>query len=459
MAQDLAALLPHGLADQVEAAAGASIVAVTPRGGGGSSRQGAELLLRDGDGREQRAYINYDALKAGVGDDAAFLREAAVLRALCGPLKGAGVRTAPFIAAIPESRALVVGFVEGDALFAAGAPEEARRQVDCDLMVQLARLHAIDIDDAPVEGMGEIRPPSRMIAERLAFLRARNHARGDDALISLALNWLEANIPPDPERIVIVHGDAGPANFLFRDGRVTALLDWELVHYGDPMADLAMLCIRNLFQPFMPLAEAFATYEAAGGARVDLDRVRFWRLFFETGFSGGRRDADPNAPAPPLLGMSMVYTAIHRRALTEALAEAMGTALPEANMPDAPPGAHQRTYDIALDDLKESIVPRLADQHAAAKAKALSRLVKWWRDVARYGPGFEAVELAELSEAMGRAFSDLAQARQAFSSAMLAKSIDQLTALRLCHAPTSRDVRLLADAMSYLADTRFAPLT
>ena len=40
-----AALLPDGLAVAVEAASGARVTAVRPRGGGGASRDGAELDL------------------------------------------------------------------------------------------------------------------------------------------------------------------------------------------------------------------------------------------------------------------------------------------------------------------------------------------------------------------------------------------------------------------------------
>src|SRR6202012_4502319 len=84
--------LPPGLAAAVEAATGAGIAAVARRGAGGASREGAELTLRYPDGRAIRCFMNYDVAKAGFGSDADFLREAAVLRALSGPLAPSGVR-------------------------------------------------------------------------------------------------------------------------------------------------------------------------------------------------------------------------------------------------------------------------------------------------------------------------------------------------------------------------------
>lgn len=451
--------LPDQLAAQVEAATGARIIAVEPRGGGGASREGAELTLAYPDDRTVRTYMNYDVHRAGAGDDAAFLREAAILRALSGPLAGSGVRVARLIASLPESRALVAEHVVGDSNFNRLTEPSARSAVARDFMGQLAALHAIDVTVSPVEGMGPVRPLAVMVQDRLAELRQRNEATGQDPLVTTTLAWLAENVPPEPGRTVIVHGDAGPANFLFAGRRVTAMLDWELVHYGDPMADLAMLCIRMLFQPFVPLPEAFAAYEAAGGFAVDLARIRFWRLFFQVGFVGRTRYEDPAAPPPPNLGMNMIYSAVHRRVLAESLADAAGVELADVTLPDAPPGAHAQTFEIALADIRDVIVPRVLDQQAAVKAKGLARLVKWWRDNERYGAAFEAVELGELEHVLGRRFGTKRQGRAALAEAVAGGTIDRVTAIRLYHGQATRDATLMGDAMGALVNARFAPLT
>ena len=61
-------LLPEGLRRDVEQASGASVIGINPRGGGGASREGAELVLDYGEGRKVRAYMNYDVNRAGAGD-------------------------------------------------------------------------------------------------------------------------------------------------------------------------------------------------------------------------------------------------------------------------------------------------------------------------------------------------------------------------------------------------------
>ena len=46
-------------------------------------------------------------------------------------------------------------------------------------------------------------------------------------------------------RTVLCHGDVGPGNFLHDGQRVTALLDWEFAHLGDPMDDLGWWVFRG----------------------------------------------------------------------------------------------------------------------------------------------------------------------------------------------------------------------
>lgn len=450
--------LPAELIAAVEAETGAAIIAAKPRGGGGASRSGAEIDLAWPDGRTLRAYVNYDLHHAGAGDDSSFLREAAILRALSGPLKAAGIRAAPFIAAVPAIRTLVTSLIDGEANFSLLAPGAERSAVADDVMTQLAALHRIDITAAPVDGMGSVQPISALIEERLDALRKRNQGAAWDPLIHLSIAWLAENIPANLPEPVIVHGDAGPANFLYADGKVTALLDWELAHYGDPMADLAMLCLRSLFQPFVRLPEAFAAYTAAGGQPVDLGRVRYWRLLFQTSFARADHYGDPDAPPPPNLGMNLVYTTIHRRVLSEALAEVAGVTLDPVALPDAPEGPRQRSFALALDDIRSAIVPALTDEHAAAKAKGLARLIKYWRAAERFGPGFKEAARREIAAALEQEFSSHAEAWDAYCAAVKAGALAHPTAIRLANAHVAREAALMADAMGNLAAARFAVL-
>ena len=52
------------------------------------------------------------------------------------------------------------------------------------------------------------------------------------------LEWLEANRPGEPERLVVCHGDFHPLNLLVEDGRVSGVLDWAGFLLGEPAYDV-----------------------------------------------------------------------------------------------------------------------------------------------------------------------------------------------------------------------------
>jgi aminoglycoside phosphotransferase (APT) family kinase protein len=62
-----------------------------------------------------------------------------------------------------------------------------------------------------------------------------------DAALTLRRN------KPRPLPLALVHGDFNPANFLYENGRVTALIDWENSRVGDPREDLGwMVAMDNM---------------------------------------------------------------------------------------------------------------------------------------------------------------------------------------------------------------------
>ena len=54
---------------------------------------------------------------------------------------------------------------------------------------------------------------------------------------------------------VLVHADFKPGNILLDGDRITALLDWELAHLGDPLEDLGWVT-----QPLRTLAASVVQF-------------------------------------------------------------------------------------------------------------------------------------------------------------------------------------------------------
>lgn len=51
---------------------------------------------------------------------------------------------------------------------------------------------------------------------------------------------------PRPLRLSVVHGDFNPANFLYKNGKVSALIDWENSRIGDPREDLGWMTTMDI---------------------------------------------------------------------------------------------------------------------------------------------------------------------------------------------------------------------
>lgn len=147
---------------------------------------------------------------------------------------------------------LITGRVDGDTPMpwkgAAEARNEARNEsLGRDFVDGLAALHGVDWRGSALRRLWGVVDPSTVAREQtLHWWRHAGFADGaPDAPPQMyyAMRWLLRHAPV-AQRVVIVHGDYRVGNFLQKDGRITAVLDWELVHAGDPHEDLAWAALR-----------------------------------------------------------------------------------------------------------------------------------------------------------------------------------------------------------------------
>ncbi len=133
---------------------------------------------------------------------------------------------------------------------AAVRSEADNRSLGHDFADALGAIHAFDWTATPLavwaQGkQGPITPQTTALHETQYWAKHANLGVGETPpQMHYAMRWLEANAP-QAERITIVHGDYRVGNFLQHEGRITAILDWELVHLGDPHADLAWAGLRT----------------------------------------------------------------------------------------------------------------------------------------------------------------------------------------------------------------------
>lgn len=151
----------------------------------------------------------------------------------------------------------------------------------CDL---LASVHMVDW---PAAGLGRcLDDPGPCAA--LAQLDEWESVLRRDQLepypeLELALHRMRLTAPSSP-RTVLVHGDFKPGNVLLDGDDVVALLDWELVHLGDPHEDLGWVTQplrrdEHLIDGVWEAEHLLSYYESVTGTAVDRGAVRWWNAF------------------------------------------------------------------------------------------------------------------------------------------------------------------------------------
>jgi hypothetical protein len=154
--------------------------------------------------------------------------------------------------------------------------QDARSALAADCGAFLAGLHAIDPQVvAPLQSAD----PLKQIRLTLDALDMPSPT------FEFAIRWLESN-RPQTSSTAIVHGDFRLGNFIVGEEGLRAVLDWELVHLGDPREDLGWLCVKawrfGAADPvggFGTRENLLAAYQAAGGAPVSLAELHWWEVF------------------------------------------------------------------------------------------------------------------------------------------------------------------------------------
>ncbi len=125
---------------------------------------------------------------------------------------------------------LVIDFLEGEMTF---TPTDRVGHVQ-QLASQLAHLHSLDLSHYDVSFLPQNRGDCVALGRERPF---PNPNFPQETAIRTAL--AKAGTPSLQNRTTLLHGDFWPGNSLWRDGQLTAVIDWEDAHLGDPLIDLA----------------------------------------------------------------------------------------------------------------------------------------------------------------------------------------------------------------------------
>ncbi|MGQ0696829.1 MAG: phosphotransferase family protein [Panacagrimonas sp.] len=210
-------------------------------------------------------------------------------------LGGSGVRSPAAIAldlegAIIGAPSLVLERMPGKAnvveFLAAPADSDSRALTE-DLAEVAARLHDLDLKAAGFDAAQLDADPLTTARTQIDHWQRRFEEQRMEPLPVMAwlFAWLHEYLPT-PQRISLVHGDLRPGNFLYEGGRITALLDWEMAHLGDPLEDLGWI-YRPMWSPkkFVELRAFLTHYAAHIGSQPRWRDVVYYRIFSEMKFA------------------------------------------------------------------------------------------------------------------------------------------------------------------------------
>jgi aminoglycoside phosphotransferase (APT) family kinase protein len=424
---------------------------------GGASREGYAVDARGADGTVRALWLRADS---GAGPQSgtrySLRREAAVYRAL----GGTSLRVAGLVAVHPDREAFLLERIEGDGRFAAIADPAQQEAVATAFMEQIATLHALDAGALDLPELGPLGSIADHVHAELHEWETQYREHDEpDPLLALALAWLHARLPADGDwPLVLVQGDTGPGNFMYRDHEVAAITDWELAHFGDLHDDLGWICVRDAQERFPDLAARFRDYERFAGRRIDPGRLRYFRVLAQARCAIGTRRGLLAHDHRAEMAAHLIFHTLHQRLLAEALADAEGLTLAPTEPLEPVDVDAAWAYDVALDDLSTHIVPALGESFAARRAKGLARLVKYLRELARLGPSADRAERRALGELLGHDVVDVRAGRGELCAAIDAGGVDLRAVLAFCVARAHWTTEIVRPAMGALADRHYSPI-
>jgi aminoglycoside phosphotransferase (APT) family kinase protein len=301
------------------------------------------------------------------GTELSLARESVVY----GALRDTAVPIPRLWGVAPDGQALIVERVAGsEDLTALG---DARAGVLDEFLKALAMLHAVDTTTLDLPGFE--RPASaedHALCDLALWQRVfEGHVKSPAPLVRFAFRWLHDHAPTSVERTVLCHGDLGPGNFMHAGGKVTAVLDWEFAHLGDPMDDIAWFSIRCAqVLDHRDLSVEIARYEELTGLKVDAERVAYYQL------------------------MVLVRMAVACLVALDRAAGQMDTSTYLALLP-------LLARQITSTDLGSVLLPELQTVAARSRAMGMALLLMHLKTADTLGAPVDAAELDDLAEVLG----------------------------------------------------------
>lgn len=163
-------------------------------------------------------------------------------------------------------------------------PLEARLSLARAFTDLMARIHTIDWRARGLGAVLDVPTGAPSLVElahwEAEYRRVRLEPHPE---LDYVLAWMRLKAP-QAEAIALIHGDFKPGNALVAGEHISAKLDWETAHLGDPLEDLGWVTnpVRKREHQIAGVWEReqiVAAYRALTGRQVDEAALRWWNVF------------------------------------------------------------------------------------------------------------------------------------------------------------------------------------
>jgi aminoglycoside phosphotransferase (APT) family kinase protein len=202
--------------------------------------------------------------------------------------------------------------------------DKERLSLAGDFVKNIAGIHHADWKALGLDFLGDPGPGDGSALMQVEFWRdvIERAGFGKKPVVTYSVNWLMDNLVEN-DNVTIVHGDYRTGNYIARDSRIAAVLDWEMVHLGDPIEDISYIIGSPWRSPrprlwvshLLPQDEFFERYEEASGIKIDKKKLKFYHVlnnFKAIGIAGTAANAFRTKPNPDLkVGVFGTTLSIH----------------------------------------------------------------------------------------------------------------------------------------------------
>ena len=158
--------------------------------------------------------------------------------------------------------------------------EEERLAVLNHFAEVVAKMHAIDPKELVKIGvkMPESNDDRSLACFGICEAMYLKGKRRPEPRIEFLRRWVRNNIPKHRKKVSVVAVDSG--QFLFENGKVTGLYDFEYGCLGDPMIDLAFIPLRLSMHNVGDLRPFFKRYAELTGEKFELEVLAFHAVWW-----------------------------------------------------------------------------------------------------------------------------------------------------------------------------------